>query len=1246
MDDEKKGSLMTSYIQRNRHLLRLFGVSTASLTMLGAAPSIWLQPSWVASAGIDTERSVLTQHNDNQRTGAYLFEARLTPTNVSASSFGLSFKRTVDGYVRTQPLYVRGVLSGGVPRNLAIVATTLNTVYAFDADAGAGSADVPIWKRSLGQPSNQIDCTEPSMEGPLVGVMSTPVVDPTTNALYVVARAQNSAGSIYFQLNKLDVGTGKILAWRTIDSNICGPGTPPKWCFSPGLQYQRPGLLLSGGFVYAAFGGRCDAGGGWVMAWATSDLRPSGTFLTTESGKDGAAIWQSGGGLVADGNGDVYFETGNSVNCTANLAESFVRIRRSGVGSLSRVAKYTPANCLALDQGDVDLGSGAPMLIPRTTLIIGGGKQGILYLLDTGTGGLNLKSSFQAYCNLYTGSYTSRFFNDCAYGQASPTYTKNSTNNSTYNYDLEQTNGPNIHGGLVFWQNSAAGGYLYAMPEKDVLTGYPFAFATGTIDTSNPLRAGIASSPYRASSTDVGIELTPNKAGAMPGGTVSISANGQSNAIAWVLMAKRDAVYDGKWGTQMGRLMAFDALTLQELWRDESDVPFAKFIPPTIADGKVFRVTGSDNNVDGTPNPSGNGHLLVYGPCSGVACNRDPPRLAWENIGGGFSGPIGTVRTASGGTPHDFVFVEAGGNVWYKDGSYASEKSTTTNWSPTQTGWSSLGRPSDTPIASGTRPVVVPGAKGASNRATVFARGANGTLYCAIYDGVNWGAWTSLGGVTPNEPAVVVVPGSSALYVFVRGTGNDLLYKHRSDSLVWSPSQTEWYPLQGALIDDAPSAVIFDDWLSVFVHANNEVTPSLPPGPNFWFMEANPQIWYRQARIFNCGSSCGVWSNWTQATTKYQFAGTPVPIATTDTGAPHYLHLIGVELGTSRILDLIGDNINPWITIDTGGFASAQAKAAVSYASDPGNSGDHVYIYVRSPDNQLWVGSTFYATGTTPSWAWYWSGLFKPPGSFSGDPAVAYSPTGRVDVFARSSVISPNSMGLHAVWTGDGKDKFAVRRGNQIFYQQNFGDTSGVKISYGNGKAEDGYFVGDWTGDGKDKFAVRRGNRIFYQKHLGDPIGVELSYGNGKAEDEYLVGDWTGDGKDKFAVRRGNRIFYQKHLGDPIGVELSYGNGKAEDEYFVGDWTGDGNTKFAVRRGNKIFYQQHLGDPIGVEIAFGNGKAEDGYLVGDWTGDGKAKFAVRRGNKIFYQQHLGDTVGVELFYGNGKTEDGYLVGKF
>src|SRR5579862_4861905 len=78
--------------------------------------------------------NVLTQHNDNSRTGANLSEFVLNTSNVNTGSFGKLFSRPVDGQVYAQPLYVNSVLISNQIHNVVYVCTEHNSVYAFDAD--------------------------------------------------------------------------------------------------------------------------------------------------------------------------------------------------------------------------------------------------------------------------------------------------------------------------------------------------------------------------------------------------------------------------------------------------------------------------------------------------------------------------------------------------------------------------------------------------------------------------------------------------------------------------------------------------------------------------------------------------------------------------------------------------------------------------------------------------------------------------------------------------------------------------------------------------------------------------------------------------------------------------------------------------------------------------------------------------------------------------------------------------------
>src|SRR5262249_21988987 len=148
--------------------------------------------------------SVLTQHNDNGRTGANLRETQLDTSNVEVTRFGKLFSRTVDGYLYAQPLVVSGITVAGKSRNVVYLATEHNSVYAFDADDPAAAA--PLWQVSLGTPvaSSQSTCPDLTPED---GIPSTPVIDPTTDTLYVSAKHKDNG--VYAQtLHALDLVTG------------------------------------------------------------------------------------------------------------------------------------------------------------------------------------------------------------------------------------------------------------------------------------------------------------------------------------------------------------------------------------------------------------------------------------------------------------------------------------------------------------------------------------------------------------------------------------------------------------------------------------------------------------------------------------------------------------------------------------------------------------------------------------------------------------------------------------------------------------------------------------------------------------------------------------------------------------------------------------------------------------------------------------------------------------------------------
>src|SRR5271167_464087 len=166
----------------------------------------------------NSQVSVLTQHNDNARTGQNLSETTLNTSNVNQTSFGKLFYRTVDGFIYAQPLYVPGLTIQGTTHNVVYVATQHNSVYAFDADDP--NAPAPLWQVNLGTPvpsqdiciitgdTNPGDCPYYDIS-PEIGITSTPVIDPVAGIIYVVSRTKNTSNGTYHDyIHALNLTTG------------------------------------------------------------------------------------------------------------------------------------------------------------------------------------------------------------------------------------------------------------------------------------------------------------------------------------------------------------------------------------------------------------------------------------------------------------------------------------------------------------------------------------------------------------------------------------------------------------------------------------------------------------------------------------------------------------------------------------------------------------------------------------------------------------------------------------------------------------------------------------------------------------------------------------------------------------------------------------------------------------------------------------------------------------------------------
>ncbi|HEY0237171.1 MAG TPA: choice-of-anchor D domain-containing protein [Friedmanniella sp.] len=320
------------------------------------------------------------------RTGWDVDEAGLAPSDASAPDFGQLFATKLDGQIYAQPIVAKGVL---------LAVTEQDKAYGLDPVTGAIK-----WTRDVGPEwaASNIGCGDLV---PDVGITATPVVDPATGTAYFTAKVDDgkNGDNPHWYMHAIDITNGKERAG--FPTTIRGSADNDKDIdFNPKTAMQRPGLLLLDGVVYAGFASHCDKGPyvGYVVGVNAGSGKQTAMFATeTGSSKAGAGIWQSGGGLMSDGKGQIVFATGNGVSPSphaghkppSQLAESVVRVEVQGNGTLKATDFFSPVNNSNLDTDDTDLGSGGPMAIPdgygtsaHPHLLVEVGKDGRVFLLD------------------------------------------------------------------------------------------------------------------------------------------------------------------------------------------------------------------------------------------------------------------------------------------------------------------------------------------------------------------------------------------------------------------------------------------------------------------------------------------------------------------------------------------------------------------------------------------------------------------------------------------------------------------------------------------------------------------------------------------------------------------------------------------------------------------------------------------------------------------------------------------------
>ena len=598
----------------------------------------------VAATPVHGGVDVLVGRYDLRGSGANLRETVLNTANVNPGRFGKLYSYEVEGAVYAQPLIVSDLPVRGRVRNVLYVATTNNLVYALDAD-DPGSDGGLLWQVRL---TDHGALPAPSVKTALtvqgnIGILSTPFIDRARGIIYVVARSLGPDG-FRQRLHALDIATGSERPRSPVDiapAAIVRDGLT--FNFDPAVASNRAGLTMSGASLVVVWAG-LDDDHGWVMSFNADTLQRTGIFCTScarsvpttrpldcaEPPKPwliGAGIWQSGRPPVVDAQGHVYAFAGNgwthgcigrtawySTACEAAqpkpsgyYGESLVRLDpRNG---LALVGSWTPADWCRLDLGDHDLGGSGPALIDfglpggARTFAVGGGKDGRLYSIDTGAvthpdgvEGLSMQALHGNFDVVRDALATSCPASTPAQ-RASPHH---------------------IMGGPVIWPRARAGAVsVFVSEESDCVRGFALA-SPGTAPSQ--LVDLVRREP---------VTTTTQVIEGHPAAILTLSADGDTagTGILWMTYALNPPNETATFDTRRGQLAAYDAENLsRQLWNSDMAAGqrdavgyFAKFDPPTVANGKVYAASFPPPEPYKTSGghtytaPNNIGYVVVYG---------------------------------------------------------------------------------------------------------------------------------------------------------------------------------------------------------------------------------------------------------------------------------------------------------------------------------------------------------------------------------------------------------------------------------------------------------------------------------------------------------------------------------------------------------------------------------------------------------------------------------------------------------
>jgi uncharacterized protein YjdB len=569
------------------------GVAAGSTTITASYNGITANApiTVTVNAGVN----IPTWHVDNNRSGLNASEKSLTPANVAPKTFGKLFSYLVDGYAYAEPLLMSNVTIKGAVHNVLYVATEYDSVYAFDADTyGTGA---PLWKTSLLQ-SGETPITGATVL-PYQGVTSTPVIDQSSNTIYVVSAQKSSANGASYRLNALDITTGlPKQAAVTITASVSGTNSTASGgkVSLPAGCVQRAALLLANGTIYIGVGS-CHSG--WLLSYNEQTLQQTGVFNASPNidgeGTYGGAggVWMGSGGPVADSAGNIYISTGNGPYDTTqgSYGDSILKFSPT----LTLLDHFTPMDYEFMNCNDSDLAAGGLLMIPASGQIVGGGKMGKLYLVNTSNLGGEQSNDAGAVDTLYVEQGIDN-------SQPYPT----SCTDASGTHNVSGVNSYEIFGTSAYFNGSI---YLGVTPTST--TNAPgvvrrFTYTPGSTSATGTLAAE-ESTP---------LNLAQQQPENTRGTTPFVSANGPNDGILWTIDQGQPLQTPlGPQATTNATLYAYDATNLgNELYSSSAnsgDVPGygIKFTSPIVANAKVYISTGHDPVTASQPQ----GEIDVYG---------------------------------------------------------------------------------------------------------------------------------------------------------------------------------------------------------------------------------------------------------------------------------------------------------------------------------------------------------------------------------------------------------------------------------------------------------------------------------------------------------------------------------------------------------------------------------------------------------------------------------------------------------